>query len=107
MDISQKKSKDTQCCIVSLAAASGVGGFIGTIGGGYAIGSIFFGITFIIVCFLEYYLIYIRKDKSLEKYRVKQEQKKKLPRRDSKTCPKCGNRVKKGNKYCYGCGNQI
>jgi len=89
------------------------------------LGGILSFFTFTSICFLEYYIPSLIKDKisdaRLEKYKAKQQQdpfeiqpKKQqkldnianLPS-DSIICPKCGGIVKKGNKYCWGCGKQF
>ena len=72
-------------------------------------------ISFISICFLEYYIPYRIKSKidqkRLEKFKAKKQQEYEEIKdnliKDSIICPICKSIVKKGNKYCYGCGNQV
>lgn len=80
-----------------------------------ALGTAFAILVFISLCSLEYYIPYLIKkkgnEKRIEKYNLKkqQEQEENINNLswDSKICPICSSKVKKGNKYCYKCGNQI
>ena len=89
------------------------------------LGSVFAFITLTSICLLEYYIPGLIKrkikNKQLEKFQAKQQQdpyeiRSKKQKRldnianlpsDSIICPKCGGIVKKGNKYCWGCGKDF
>lgn len=79
------------------------------------LGSVFAFITIISICFLEYYIPSLIKnkidDKRVEKYKAKKQQEydENIDNLliDSMICPRCQSIVKKGNKYCYGCGTQF